>query len=139
MIIKVTQDHINRGDRQNKKACPIALAINEALNDECEVWKENIYIPGTTYKIDPLLKEWIIKFDGRLPVESITINLMEVEKEVDVDETLYDGTFQAMSDYECSTSETLMVGNSEDDRLAAENAGIEFIEISDFKRNLGIA
>lgn len=42
---------------------------------------------------------------------------------------------QAMADHGVTPAETLMVGDSEDDRLAAEKAGVEFVSAEDFFRD----
>ncbi len=72
MKITVSQDHINRGVRQDTCACPIALAVSEALpkdnRDTVTVRNSsNLYIGEDWVPIDDdRVKDFIIRFDANV-------------------------------------------------------------------------
>lgn len=89
MLVSVTQDHIDRGERGNGYRCAIALALNEQLPDgyHCEVTGWSVYFygetkadrPGATTTCDTseVMSEFIERYDDRrdLFVKPHTFNL----------------------------------------------------------------
>lgn len=70
-IIKVTQEHINKGKKRNILFCPIALALNDAFGTECSVGPKDWGFRGESlcYFLSQKCKDFIKKFDNSKPVE----------------------------------------------------------------------
>ena len=74
--INVTQDHIDRGQRQNCEECPIALAVKEQFPDK--VWnisvEEELFIDwkdgpyGESFIFPEIASAFIVDFDNNQPV-----------------------------------------------------------------------
>ena len=71
MIVKVTQEHIDKGRRRATSACPIALALKEQLGHEVVVGEFSTYI-GINSDSIPLprsAQRFVARFDRGKPVK----------------------------------------------------------------------
>jgi hypothetical protein len=85
MIIKVTSDHIKRGDRRSPGCCPIALAVKEAcrlpfvsvgINSVSWSYNEGVdVIHECIFEPDSSLVEFITRFDLGSPVQPFEFDL----------------------------------------------------------------
>lgn len=78
MIIKVTKEHIHQGIRCSTRACPIALAVGEALQTlDVEVGMYAIYALGKKYYTGYKICFFIQDFDKNQHVEPFEFELRE--------------------------------------------------------------
>lgn len=80
MLIKVTQDHINRGVRCRAGDCPINLSIMEQTGYEANTLGNDVvlYINKEDFvyvRLDNLARVFISHFDGGKPVSPIEFDL----------------------------------------------------------------
>jgi hypothetical protein len=77
--IEVTQDLIDRGERNCPDRCPIALAFHLATGkDTLEVLSDCTRLPYSTspYCLLPeIARDFILRFDHRAPVQPISFNV----------------------------------------------------------------
>ena len=66
LTVTVTQKHINEGFPRAVQACPVALALNEALQSHCQ--EVNSRVPGHYAQIQVLDDEF---FNVDLPVDVV--------------------------------------------------------------------
>ena len=76
MKISVTQDHINRGTKQDCSSCPVALAVQETCNSPT-LWAgyQNIQLPNRCTITPPEVKDFMTRFDKNLPVSPFTFEV----------------------------------------------------------------
>lgn len=66
MKIAVTQEHIDKGDRQNCRECPVALAAKEALKTSAvEVLYHSMVVQGHRYTLPTEAAVFVSAFDDR--------------------------------------------------------------------------
>lgn len=76
ITVTVTQDHIDKGERENGDYCPISLALNEQypaepgaakwwVGDDCAVRLHN----ASTYTLPGDAQEFIHEYDDGQPVQ----------------------------------------------------------------------
>ena len=72
-LVKVTQEHIDKGIPSDSKKCAIALAINEAYDGKHDIVQaqDETEIDGEHYTQDEELSDWICEFDGQEEQEVI--------------------------------------------------------------------
>jgi hypothetical protein len=84
MLINVTQEHINNGIPTKCGLCPVALAINDVLNNtyyHAYVYHNEIDIANNSFAVKQSfdlpesVKLFINKFDKNLPVEPFKFEL----------------------------------------------------------------
>lgn len=75
MIIKVTQDHIDRGIRFWANFCPLAYAISEAVKRYVTVDRLNVRISGRFIALPEEAKRFASLFDGGEPVKPFSFDL----------------------------------------------------------------
>jgi hypothetical protein len=77
MRVRVTSAHIRSGERDSFSACPVALAVSEALGGlYCEVWPETVFVAnggpaGDVHQPLPAdVAQWVRDYDagGRVRV-----------------------------------------------------------------------
>jgi hypothetical protein len=75
MRVRVKSAHIRDGERDSFSACPVALAVSEALGGlYCEVWPEAVIVVRGAHTVDvrlPLpegVRQWVRDYDtgGRM-------------------------------------------------------------------------
>ena len=67
MLIRLTEDHIQRGKRRDSHDCPVALALRDALDmDDIAVTDDMLRIESCYYTYSRGVKKWIEAFDYRL-------------------------------------------------------------------------
>ena len=75
--ISVTQEHINRGKREDCAACPIALAAHEHDYLRCAlILRDSVWVHGvklTTLPIDA--RQFMTRFDKHCVVHPLTFDL----------------------------------------------------------------
>lgn len=80
MLIKVTQDDIDRGVHRSCDKCPVTLAVNRVLLDYYRTWstrykificaiKENLSVKRVSFNTPFPVAEFICQFDRRNSVE----------------------------------------------------------------------
>ena len=83
MLIKLTEKHIQKGQKRNAHTCPVALALRDALDmDDVAVTDEMLRIESCYYTYSRGVKKWIEDFDYKLT------KLMEPKTLKLTDETL---------------------------------------------------
>lgn len=86
ILLNVTQDHINRGKRQDCSACPIALALMDQFpGAEVEVSGVGILIKKRLkdykkYWSNPETAKFISTFDYGFPVKPFSCKLVEITR-----------------------------------------------------------
>lgn len=86
IIINVTQDEINRGERNKCKSCPIALSIIRSVDYPHVYVGKNIVtfytshdfsriLPSKIVKLPKEIQNWIYAFDSKMPVMPISFEL----------------------------------------------------------------
>ena len=87
-VIEVTQRHINKGKKGERKACPVYYAINEATGKDIGVGDESfdfIYdydkYRYTYFKFPRSVKRFVAKFDelGRKAVKPFRFILQSID------------------------------------------------------------
>lgn len=82
MLIKVTQDHIDRGEKDNCLGCPVALALAEAIGEEINVQTDEFEGPDSgTIDLPDSVKLFVDSFDEGLPVHPFEFELSEDDVE----------------------------------------------------------
>lgn len=76
MIIKVTQEHIDRGVRRSIRACPISLAIKGLFpNREPYVGCHTLLVDNKAYQATDEIKDFVTKFDNGKKVRPTTFKI----------------------------------------------------------------
>lgn len=75
MKIKVTQEHIDLGERKLCSECPVALAVIEATGIACEVEPDEIRFKGRYFQLPPAACRFISEFDCGAPVQPFEFEL----------------------------------------------------------------
>jgi hypothetical protein len=81
-IINVTQEHIDKGVRENRTSCPVAIALREQGFPLANVWTYSIHglSNGKTKRIgDGDVGAWVRDFDCGLDVKPFSFDLDELE------------------------------------------------------------
>jgi hypothetical protein len=80
--IKVTQEHIDKGERKSERFCPVALALKEQTHERAFVLKENCYflvrqyVPRK-YPMPKEVEEFVSKFDKGEKVDPFSFDCDE--------------------------------------------------------------
>jgi hypothetical protein len=83
MKIVVTQEHIDRGIREECRACPIALAIMEALGwtDGVKVENDLVFVANAEYPLPTEAQVFVFNFDNGLEVIPFEFELEVMDDE----------------------------------------------------------
>lgn len=81
MIINVTQENIDNGERMQSELCPIALAIAKAFPDEVNIDADygEVNISGKVYQMTNTCQIFMKSFDEGQPVIPFQFRLMRVK------------------------------------------------------------
>ena len=85
-MYQISQDYIEKGIKDHRRRCPIALYMRENVNGSVVVEKGHLYCPVYLnefsqkrdiyrYKFSESLKTWVRKFDTTQPVSPIALEL----------------------------------------------------------------
>lgn len=78
MKISVKQEHIERGEREEPYACPVALAMRESLGKKVYVDRLEFLINGSVVaKLPKSCARFIETFDRGLPVKPFSFRIKE--------------------------------------------------------------
>lgn len=76
MLIKVTQEDINKGKKHNCNECPVALAIKRIINDKyIKTHKANLSIDSVWYPLPSIVVKFISDFDKGIMVKPFEFEL----------------------------------------------------------------
>lgn len=83
--IKVKESHIQEGERNNSRCCPIALAFSEKLDETNEMalvsdTDISFFVSGTCQgfvNLENKIRRWIDDFDLSKEVKPLTLTLKE--------------------------------------------------------------
>lgn len=75
MIVKVTKNHIHKGQKGKPCDCPIALALRMAGHQNVEVFNSCIWINGKRYPTQLKVDRWIRRYDKGETVEPLEFEL----------------------------------------------------------------
>lgn len=64
ITVKVTQEDIQTGAKDNCYRCPIALALNRALKKPVTCWTYTYTIHNISYTLPSVVSRFIVGFDG---------------------------------------------------------------------------
>lgn len=74
--IQVKQIHINTGEKEDCRFCPVALALSDAMPEFCwEVRRHWIVINNELIKMPIIVQDFISAFDSGQPVEPFEFEL----------------------------------------------------------------
>lgn len=69
MRIKVTQDHIDQGERNNSEGCPVFLALHDVFGDRVSsVNGESACIDGAEINLPAKVFDFVRRFDRKKDV-----------------------------------------------------------------------
>jgi hypothetical protein len=72
MLIEVTQDDIDEGDRRHPCNCPVALAVSRKCGDpDASVTPHRIIVNGVRLFTPAAAAEFILRFDTDVPREKL--------------------------------------------------------------------
>ena len=83
MLIKVKEEHIQKGEKCNAEACPVALAIKEALGTNVvhvDPYFDSLFINGSSYKCSMDLTYFVEEFDAGEKVEPFSFELEKINE-----------------------------------------------------------
>jgi hypothetical protein len=84
MKVKITEQHVQKGQRCESNFCPIALALKERFDDpSVGSHGGSILQQGrrSFFMLDPKGRKFVADFDKGLPVEPCELNLEIITKE----------------------------------------------------------
>ena len=74
--VKVTQFHINTGEKEDCHSCPVALALSETFPEYVfEVHRNDITINGEYWEMLTSIRVFIDAFDKELEVEPVEFEI----------------------------------------------------------------
>ena len=76
--LQITQDDINKGKRFDCSLCPIARAAKRYFNEMVNVSPQSIFVGNNCYRILRTGENFILDFDGGVPVEPIEIEIEQI-------------------------------------------------------------
>lgn len=91
--IKITREHIERGERNCGQRCAVAAALRSASYSDVSVDPSAVLVDGDLYSATEELEAWIRRFDRQGPVPEIMIRL--IGDSVDIIETWDDRRWRA--------------------------------------------
>lgn len=75
MRIQVTDKHINLGEVSNCEACPVALAVTQAVGEDAIASYDEIAIGIMRFSTPNRVREFMSAFDDRMNVRPFSFNL----------------------------------------------------------------
>lgn len=75
MLIQVKPQHIERGEVSNCEACPVALAVTEAVGIDATAGYEEIQIGILRCDTPENVRDFMITFDDRYAVKPISFEI----------------------------------------------------------------
>lgn len=76
LIVKVTQEHIDKGERKSPQSCPIALA-----SDASAVTRKWMCVNYSFYELSRAAERFVRRFDAGQPVTPATFRLKKEYEE----------------------------------------------------------
>jgi hypothetical protein len=74
VIVHVTQDDIDHGQRISSTNCPVARAMSRDLGVTVHVGWGDVLIGNQRYVLAEIADEWAARFDNREKVEPLTFS-----------------------------------------------------------------
>lgn len=78
MIVNITQEHIDRGQKGRAHRCPMALAVRDQLNlstEQVAVTQYTLYIDCKSYILPPTASNFVRAFDAGREVSPFTFEV----------------------------------------------------------------
>ncbi len=75
MLVKITQEDIDQGDKYNPGWCPVALAVKRTTGNKDVSVGFWVHVDGTIYRLANRISDWIYRFDQGGTVRPITFRL----------------------------------------------------------------
>jgi hypothetical protein len=75
VLIFVTQEHIDKGERCYVTCCPVALAIKDVAPNRQVVVSQAIRVGARAFEMQPVIARFISDFDSNRKVEPFTFEL----------------------------------------------------------------
>ena len=72
MLVTITQEDIDQGDKYNPRWCPVARALKRTTGDRDVSVGYMVDIGGTIYRLSNRMSDWIYRFDQGGTVRPIT-------------------------------------------------------------------